>query len=312
MPTNLGRFTLGEDAIALPRGAWARTERRTLRLDGRPVLSLTQGRQRAYVFPLYTPRGFAVTTESPADHPHHNSFWIAADHIHCQMPAADNRSEEYTYNFYVDETFQGRAPGRIIVLDTSSEPAGDNAILVRQSLAWRGPIEWAAPEGRVAATETRTLRIAAEPDAYVVDVESRLAAGDWDFVIGPTRHSYFNVRVAELIAAASGGSVIDDAGRSGGAAITGSAARWVDYSGHVGGGNRAGVAVFPDPRDHADISWFVTDWGVVTVGPFRKQGRRVNQGEAVTMRYRAIVHDGDADAAGIPARHADFIGGLDG
>jgi hypothetical protein len=312
MATTLGRFTLGDDAIDLPRGAWARTERRTLRLDGRPLLSLTQGRHRAYVFPLYTPQGFTVTSEAPADHPHHNSFWIAADHVHCQMPAADDRIEEYTYNFYLDETFQGRAPGRIVDVGTSGEAAGDNAIRVRQSLEWRGPMEWAAPAGRLAATETRTLRIAAEPDIYVIDVESRLAAADWDFVIGPTRHSYFNVRVAEGIAVTSGGAVIDDAGRSGGAAITGAEARWVDYSGPVGGGHLAGLAVFPDPRDHRDISWFVTDWGVVTVGPFRKEGRSVRKGEAVTVRYRVLVHDGDAAAIDVAGRYAGFIAGLKG
>ena len=97
-------FTLDDVKITLPRGAWAATERRALRLGGKPVLSLTQGRQRAYVFPLYTPLGFAVTSEAPADHPHHNSFWIAADHVHCKMPAADGRFEDYTYNFYVNSS----------------------------------------------------------------------------------------------------------------------------------------------------------------------------------------------------------------
>ncbi len=33
------RFVLEEDPIALPRGAWAATERRTLRYDGRPVFT---------------------------------------------------------------------------------------------------------------------------------------------------------------------------------------------------------------------------------------------------------------------------------
>jgi hypothetical protein len=145
------RFVLEEDPIALPRGAWAATERRTLRLDGRPVFSLSQGRFRAYLYPLYTPQGFPVTSEAPADHPHHNSFWIAADHVHCRMPAADDRIEEYTYNFYNDDTFQGRAPGRIVAVETIGEPEGDTGFLVRQNLEWRGPVEWAAPEGRVAA-----------------------------------------------------------------------------------------------------------------------------------------------------------------
>jgi Family of unknown function (DUF6807) len=303
-----GGFTFSDDPIALPRGAWAGTERRVLRLDGRPVLALSQGRQRAYAFPLYTPKGFAVTSEAPADHPHHNSLWIASDHVHCMMPAADDRFEEYTYNFYVNDTFQGRAPGRIVMTDAKGEAIGSGRYRLSQSLEWRGPVEWAAPEGRVAATETRLLDIGVEPGLYVIDVTSRLAAAEWDLHIGPTRHSYFNVRVAESMAVTSGGRVIDDRRREGGAAITGSEAKWIDYSGPVGGGHWAGVAVCPNPADHADITWFVTDWGVVTVGPFRQTRREIPRGETMVLRYRVLVHDGDIEAAEVADRFATSLG----
>jgi hypothetical protein len=304
------RFALEEDPIALPRGAWAATARRTLRFDGRPVFSLTQGRYRSYLYPVCTPLGFAVTSEAPADHPHHNSLWIAADHVHCQMPAADDRIEAYTYNFYNDDVFQGRAPGRIVAVETTGAADGETAFCIRQHLEWRGPVEWAAPQGRVAAREERVIHVALEADAYVIDVESTLSADGWDFVIGPTRHSYFNVRLVEGVAVTSGGTVTDDAGRRGGAAITGSPARWVDYAGPVGGGHTAGIAVFPDPRDHADVTWFVTDWGVVTVGPFRKQGRHIARGQSVTVRTRVVVHDGDTETAGIDARFRAYCGGM--
>jgi hypothetical protein len=301
-------FALARDDIALPQGAWARTHRRTLRHDGRPVLAFTQGRHRAYVYPLYTPAGFAVTQECPADHPHHNSFWIAADHVHCRMPVAHGTGfEEYTYNFYLDETFQGRAPGRIVEVDSTVETSGLDAFRLVQSLEWRGPVEWAAPDGRLAARERRTLRVALATRAYVIDVESRLAATDWDFTLGPTRHAYFNVRVAESIAVGPGGVVQDDRGRTGGEAVSGTEARWVDFSGPVGGGAKAGVAVFPDPRDHADLSWFVADWGVVTAGPFRLEGRLVRKGEELLARYRVLVHDGDAQDADVAAAFAAFL-----
>ena len=297
------RFSLTENAVALPKGAWAATHRRTLRCDGRHVLALTQGRHRAYVFPLYTPAGHAVTSESPGDHPHHNSFWIAADHLHCRMPVA-NGFEEYTYNFYLNETFQGRAPGRIVETGFSGEPLGSDAFRITQTLDWRGPVEWAAPEGRIAARETRSLRISVETGMYVVDVESRLKALDWDFTLGPTRHAYFNVRVADSMIAAFGGIVQDDRGRTGGEAVSGSEARWVDFSGPVGGGATVGITVIPDSRDHDNLSWFVADWGVVTVGPFRLKGRLVPRGEELLARYRVLVHDGDATAANIAA-HLD-------
>lgn len=302
-----GRFSLTDDFIALPKGAWARTHRRTLRKDGRPILAFTQGRHRSYVYPLFSPAGYPVTTECPADHPHHNSFWIAADHVHCRMPVAGSKHEDYTYNFYLDETFQGRAPGHIVETDIKAEPVGDEALCVTQSLEWRGPVEWAAPAGRIAARETRTLTIGSKPNMHVIDLESRLARADWDFTLGPTRHAYFNVRVADSMIVQFGGVVQDDAGRRGGEAITGAASRWVDFSGSVGGGQTAGLAVFPDPRDHEDLSWFVADWGVVTVGPFRIKGRLVNKDQELLARYRVIAHDGNVEEARIAKEFESYL-----
>jgi len=176
-----GRWTLADDSIGLPKGAWARTHRRTLRCDGRPVLALTQGRHRAYVYPLWTPGGHVVTSEAPADHPHHNSFWIAADHVHCKMPVAHGGFEDYTYNFYLDETFQGRAAGQIVETGLTASAIHDSTLRIEQTLDWRGPSEWAAPAGRVAARETRTLTVRARDTMHVIDVESRLASADWAF-----------------------------------------------------------------------------------------------------------------------------------
>ena len=106
---------------------------------------------------------------------------------------------------------------------------------------------------------------------------------------------------------ALGGVVRDDRGRTGGEAVTGTEARWVDFSGAVGGGHVAGVSVFPDPRDHTDLFWFVADWGVVTVGPFRMNGRLVRRGEELVARYRVLVHDGDAAAANVASAFTSFL-----
>ena len=99
-------FSIDSDAISLPRGAWAKAHRLNVSWHGRPIAALSQGEYRAYLFPVYTPAGFAVTSESPIDHPHHNSLWIGADHFHCHLPFSTNAYEEATYNFYVNDTFQ--------------------------------------------------------------------------------------------------------------------------------------------------------------------------------------------------------------
>jgi hypothetical protein len=300
-------YTLTEDVVALPTGAWAGAHRRTLRFGERAILALSQGKHRNYVYPLFTPQGYAVTSEHPADHPHHNSFWFAADHVYCRLPVNHGKGyEDYTYNIYLNDTFQGRAPGRIVETACACAAEGD-AFRITQTLDWRGPAEWAAPEGgRLAARETRTLLIQ-QGSAHVIDVESRLAAVDWDFALGPTRHAYFNVRVADSMIVGLGGVVRDDNGRRGGEAVSGADARWIDFSGPVGGGRVAGIAVFPDPRDHEDIWWFAADWGVVTVGPFRQKEALVRRGEHLRARYRVLVHDGDADAANVAGAYAEFL-----
>ena len=141
----------------------------------------------------------------------------------------------------------------------------------------------------------------------MIDVESRLAAVDWDFTLGPTRHAYFNVRVADSMIVGLGGVITRRHAAACPAATRSATAKWIDFSGPVGGGHMAGIAVFPDPRDHPDIWWFVADWGVVTVGPFRLKEALVRRGEHLRARYRVIVHDGDADAANVAGAYAEFL-----
>ena len=292
-------FTLEDDALALPPGAIARTNRRYLRRGANTVFGLTQGRMRPYLYPLLTPAGHLVSSESPADHPHHNSLWIAADHVNALVPTTPGKHEEYTYNFYVDETFQGRAAGTLIAGPAELVSTDADRATIRQQVEWRGPVEWGAPAGRMIARETREVVVSTSPRAWIVDVVSELAAAQWDLSLGPTRHAYFNVRVSDAMAVALGGHVRDDRGRSGGEAIGTLGATWVAFEGPVGGDRMAGIAVIPDPADTADLSWFVADWGVVSVGTFRLAARRISRGAMLRTRCRFVVYDGHADAGEI-------------
>ena len=296
-------LTLDAAAIQLPQGAWARTQRRYLKQDGRPLLAFTGGDYRPYVYPLLTPSGIAVTSEAPADHPHHHSLWIGADHVHAQVPASEGRIEEYTYNFYLDDVFQGRAPGHIVETATAFRPLGDAAEVV-QSLEWRGPGEWAAPQGRRVLDEERRFTVAVAPDAVAIHLHSRLAPAEWPVRLGPTRHAYFNVRVAETMQAVFGGRMLDERGAPIGATQT-PAARWIDYVGPVGGGREAGVALMP-LRDLDEGWWFVSDWGVVTWGPFRRQARTIAPGETLELACCIVAHDGDIG----PQRLAELCAGV--
>jgi hypothetical protein len=292
----MSEFGILPEDLELPPNAFVRGYRKTVTWQGSPVVGFTQGPHRNYLFPVYTPRGYLVTTESPADHPHHNSVWVATDHVHCLMPGHGGSKEDASYCFYVNEVFQGRAPGRIVeerfsqTEESSADSETTAECLVRQELLWRGPIEWGSSEGRIVAREVRQTRIIPRKDAYHIDYESSLMADEWDLEVGPTRHAYFGVRVAESMRVLAGGRVFDSGGNEGAKAISWKNSEWIDYSGPLGGGHRGGIAIFPGGAAEG-AAWFVTDWGTIAANPLLGQSRRIPRGERVVFRMGLVVHD---------------------
>ncbi|MDE0428216.1 MAG: PmoA family protein [Caldilineaceae bacterium] len=303
--SHLQNFSLEGDQVALPKGAWAQSHRLNVRWRGRDLTALSQGHYRAYLFPVYTPAGFALTSESPLDHPHHNSLWIGADHVNCYLPFANDTFEEASYNFYVNDIFQGRAPGRILSVDVEAEELAADHLRLTQTLHWQGPVEWGAPQRRTLAVETRTIDIRPGQTANLFDVRSHLRAAEWELRIGPTRHAYFGLRMTEALRVTAGAVLIDSAGRSGGQAISRQISDWVDCSGTIAAGRSAGAALFPYPSAQ-DFPWFVSDWGTLTVNPLARKQYQLQPGEALDFAVRVVAHDGDAEQADIAGLYRSF------
>ncbi len=290
-------FGVQAEQVDLPRGAYHKTPRTYVTWDGRPVLGLSQNDHRAYLFPVCTPAGVPVTSESPTDHPHHNSVWIGADHVTALLPFGNDRSEEATYSFYINQTFQGRAAGSIVADAPAHHEIDDDAVQLVQKLDWIGPAEWGAPSGRKIARELRTTCIrfvdgnSNNQAAFLVDLTSELSPTEWALRIGPTRHAYFGVRLVEPLRPALGGQLADPSGPVTLADIVGQPGAWVGASAEVVAGHTAGIVVARD-SDTARMPWSLHDWGTLDVNPLGALARELAQGDTLTCRLRLLVHDG--------------------
>ena len=293
-------FALRSEDIDLPLGASAASTRMLVMWNDRPVFGLTQGAFRTYLFPVYSPAGFALTSESPSDHPHHHSIWVGADHVNLHVPA-EHRTEVYSYNFYVNDVFQGRAPGRIVQTQLEAQADGD-AMLLTQRLQWLGPREWGAPEGRHVLDETRLTRVRHMADcrAFLLTIRSELSAVGHPVSIGPTRHAWFNARIGPGMAPLHGGQI-----RSAAASAPQAAPAWQVSTGAVGGGHVAGVALSAC-MGTGRPDWYVSPWGVMTANPCLHQALRVEPGgQPLNLSCRMLAFDGTLDDAQITQALAD-------
>jgi len=105
-----------------------------------------------------------------------------------------------------------------------------------------------------------------------------------------------------------GGTITNRDGGRNEREVWGKQADWCDYS-----GREAGILVMPDPANFRR-SWFhARDYGFVAANPF---GRRsftkgepskvvVQPGEALTLRFGVLIHDGGVDPA---AAYRAFLG----
>jgi len=296
-------FTVLSDPDASPYETTSHSRRLKVNWRDRNIIALSQGISRAYIYPVFTPAGMPVTAEAPVDHPHHQSITIGTDCF--DLYGATGEYPGGNYNFYMDETYQGRAPGRILSRSVDSTEVTKNHLRLVQTIHWQGPPDWANPGGFTLAEETRTIDVHPGDVANIIDIRSRLMPTKGDIRVGGTVHGYFVIRMADGLRPVDGGVLTDSEGRTGATGIRGQHADWVDCSGKAVQGQKAGVAVFPYPTP-GNVPWHLSDWGFIMVNPFQIEARRVNRGDAVEAAVRVVAHDGDVSEAGVVDLYESF------
>src|SRR5690606_4670068 len=116
------------------------------------------------------------------------------------------------------------------------------------------------------------------------------------------RHTFSGVRVHDLIDPEDGGTVRDAMGRmnatgffGGSGGKDGPAARWVDYSGHIGP-NPVGVTLIAHPQNLRN-DWYVTPFGLMQVSAMLHDPVSLEAGQPFHFATRVLAHDGQIDGA---------------
>ncbi len=125
-----------------------------------------------------------------------------------------------------------------------------------------------------------------------------------------TNHSLFAVRAAGDITPAGGGTLVDSEGRTGEADTFGRPAAWCSFFGRrrgAVGGPVEGITLLTHPTNPwSPCPWFTRNYGFMSPSPFNWLGTggwRLPAGQAITLRYRVVLHGGDPGAAGIAAMY---------
>lgn len=280
----------------------------------RPVTGLFQSSRRCYVYPAMTPAGVCVTNERPtSDHAFHQSVTVGNDYFFTYQTSNVGRFEDPGICFYTnEEDMRGRGEGRIVAtVHNECTEVSETRLEFIVRMQWQGPEEGYAPKyRRVVGEEMRTVNVYPGETANVIDVRSQLRPTDRDIRLGPSRHGYFTVRVADHLRVVDpngerqGGRLIDSEGREN-EEVCWQHADWVDYYGTDEQGRTAGIAVFQFPTLR-NSAWYAATYGTIRVNPFRKGATFVNRSEEVDLGIRVVAHDGDPVEAGVAELYEAF------
>jgi hypothetical protein len=235
------------------------------------------------------------TPDEARDHKHHQSLWFT----HGDVNGVD---------------FWALGRGKIVTTKVEDPvESGSEASIVLHD-------KWVDPEGKTVCTDTQKLTfhkavVVNENEVTAIDYEITIHASEGDITFGDTKEGTMAIRTHPKLRIDKGAAAVNSEGITG-AAIWGKRAKWVDYSGEVGGKN-VGVSIFDHPSNPRHPTWWhARAYGLVAANPFgihdfeKKPGGtgdlKVEKGKSVTFKYRFLLHEGGADDVKVAERFAEW------
>jgi Methane oxygenase PmoA len=237
-----------------------------------------QGGTRPYIYPLIGASGSALTRlghPDPIGHEHHKSVWFGHESV-------------AGINFWEDQ------------------PATDIAIrhrcvrLYHDGHDWGGlvaDLDWWAHGRSYLHHELILVIEPARDGGFVLDLQSRLdSSGKEPLVLGKTNFGFLGVRVAKTMSEQfGGGRVMNAQGSRGEPAVMGTPSNWVDYSGPSAPNKIEGICFMDHPSNPGHpVHWHVRADGWMGASLTRQAGYGIARDHALLLRYRLLVHSGQA------------------
>jgi hypothetical protein len=254
----------------------------TVMVDGRLFTryKFAASQKYPYFWPVNGPAsGKSVTTETSEPYPHHHSLFFGCDRVN-----GGNYWQE------------GNERGQIVSTGPKIIEASGKRVVFTDKCSWQ------QPNKDPVVLDLRRVIISAPSDSLrFIDLEITLEPLT-EINILKTNHSLFSARVVPELSVKAGGTLVNAEGKTGEKGTWGVASPWCDYSG-TRDGVTEGIAILQHPGNRWFPSkWFTRDYGFFSPTPmFWLKGDRLEmpKGEKLTLRYRVVVHTGDANAANI-------------
>jgi len=172
------------------------------------------------------------------------------------------------------------------------------------------------PDDKAIGAETQEYTFRGDVSSRIIDCTFTLTANKGvPLKMGDTKEGTFAIRVVNGLTAPNL-KMLNSEGKVGEAEIWGKRANWVDYSGEVDG-ESLGIAIFDNPANLKHPTyWHARDYGLFAVNPFgehdfyhdpkRDGSVTIALGQSLILRYRIMIHHGDAAEAHIAAAYNGY------
>lgn len=242
-------------------------------------------KSRPDFYPVYSPSRREVTCTCAYRFNHHKSIFIGHANVN-------------GVNFFHDNN-PTRSNLGDIVLEQSRYEIDENGIYVMTHNGWIN-----RQDVRI-LDEERSFTVIPDEESHIIDLTSTLVANQTDLTFSQDTHAFLGARVADTIDVEDGGTILNSNGQRNEEETMKQYADWTDYSGVVAG-KKVGITLMNHPLNPPS-PFFTRNYGTFLTNFTLLEKYELPRGERLTLRFRILIHEGDAAEAKIEDNYQQFV-----